>query len=230
MDFIINRNLIIEKKYIAFDFFDTLVYREVSPRYVKKLWAKEVIHTLSISLTMQELYNQRLKIEAQLKLDTQQKNGNRDFCIFYLYSHLYDYINEIKSKITRANFIQQLLKIELSTELRLQKPICEMAELLYDMHKYDKKLILVSDYYLPSQYVKKMLIYHELDYFNHLFISCDTLQTKETGDLYKKVLKDLSISPNEMIMIGDNYVSDYKVPKNLNLNSIWVNGLAQYKK
>ena len=60
-----------------------------------------------------------------------------------------------------------------------------------------------------------------MDYFSSIYISSEKACRKSTGNLYKLILKELGLKPIEITMIGDNYKSDYEVPRSLGLNAIY---------
>lgn len=58
----------------CFDYYDTIVRRNVEPEYVKKIWCKELKDFLPIPLGVEELYLTRNKLEAALCAEN-EKNG-----------------------------------------------------------------------------------------------------------------------------------------------------------
>ena len=67
----------------------------------------------------------------------------------------------------------------------------------------------ISDMYFGSEIIEDILkrlgILH---YFDHVYVSAEVNLTKQTGDLFRRVLKDLDISPHQMRHVGDNHHSD----------------------
>ena len=51
-------------------------------------------------------------------------------------------------------------------------------------------------------------------------MSCEYKLNKGSGRLFGKILEIEGISPDEIIHIGDNTISDYFIPKGLGINSI----------
>ena len=49
--------------------------------------------------------------------------------------------------------------------------------------------------------------------FDDIFVSCDFNAKKADGSLYRKVIEKIGIQPKDVMMIGDNPVSDYKMAK-----------------
>lgn len=46
------------------------------------------------------------------------------------------------------------------------------------------------------------------NYFNHIYLSCDVGLIKTNLEFFKNILKDLSLDPKEVLMIGDSIASD----------------------
>ena len=87
---------------------------------------------------------------------------------------------------------------------------------------YNKQIVLVSDFYTDKELIETVLKKFEiLDYFSSIYISSEKACRKSTGNLYKLILKELGLKPIEITMIGDNYKSDYEVPRSLGLNAIY---------
>lgn len=60
-------------------------------------------------------------------------------------------------------------------------------------------------------------------YFIRIFSSIsDYYILKKNSNFYLNILNELNISANEMVHIGDNYESDYLVPKNLGINAFYL--------
>ena len=79
---------------------------------------------------------------------------------------------------------------------------------IYELARYLKKrVIFVSDIYLPNDVIRKILAKcgYEPD---ELYLSSDYLVTKHTGNLYNIVLKNEALDPQKILHIGDNWDSD----------------------
>jgi FMN phosphatase YigB (HAD superfamily) len=89
----------------------------------------------------------------------------------------------------------------------------------------DRQLLLVSD---TSSLGKRMFYDLEIShFFRKLYFSCDKGMTKE-GGLYSRVLEDLEIQPQEILVVGDSINADYNVPLNLGSRAILIDRNNQY--
>ena len=67
--------------------------------------------------------------------------------------------------------------------------------------------------YLPTEVIKQILDKNGFKHIDKIYLSCEVMKTKATGNLYEYVLKEENVEPQNMIHIGDNYKSDYEIPK-----------------
>lgn len=75
--------------------------------------------------------------------------------------------------------------------------------------KNNKKIIIISDMYLSLHTIKAILNNCGYKGYSKLYVSSEIGFQKATGNLYKYVLNDLSISPRSLIHIGDSLKGDY---------------------
>jgi hypothetical protein len=85
-----------------------------------------------------------------------------------------------------------------------------------------KKIIIVSDTELPKRTVNRILGYCGFSGWTKLFISSHSNRTKEYGSLYRKVMKEYNLSPDEILNIGSNVTGDYIVPLQIGMNAVWI--------
>lgn len=213
---------------VAFDIFDTLLSRKVDPEYVKKIWAKKLCCKLDLKYTGKELYSYRSVIESELC----KKNSKKEFDLEFRYM---DLISELFQKIHPSIDFDEFSKIcentEIETEFQVQDVIPESKELLIELQKREIPCICISDFYLPSDTIKKILHHHELDsYFKDIFISCDFLYSKRSGRLYDYVLKSMNIPASKVLMIGDNKSSDADLPEKKGMQTFWFDQTEIHKK
>lgn len=96
----------------------------------------------------------------------------------------------------------------------------EMKAVYDEAIKQNKKIIIVSDMYLPADFIKKVLHKNKITKYHKLYVSNEVQHRKDRGDMYKYVIDDLSVAPNKILHIGDNKHSDYK--KALEYNIIYI--------
>lgn len=88
-----------------------------------------------------------------------------------------------------------------------------------------KKVILVSDMYLPKQVILEILDKNGYIGFQELFLSSEYGKMKSSGHLYDIVLESLEkdgIKPNEILHMGDNERSDVLIPESKNIKAVFI--------
>ena len=206
----------IKTKIVAFDFFDTVVHRNCHPEQTLYQWAKEMALELNFDVSPAILYKVRKSVENDKEL------GTEEMCYLDLLSGIYDKIKDKIKIISKEEFIHRAKILELKIELQHIYLDSEIKEVLQKLKSDSKQIILVSDFYTDRELIETILKKFEIfDYFSSIYISSEKACRKSTGNLYKLILKELNLNPTDITMIGDNYKSDYEVPRSLGLNAIY---------
>lgn len=113
---------------------------------------------------------------------------------------------------------QAIKTLEINTEKSVLRPRL-IIKSLYSLAKdLGKRTIAVSDMYLTSEILKDILAKNGYC-LDNIYVSCEIGTTKHSGLLYKKLIENKSIVPDETIFIGDNVVSDFQNPAKFNIKS-----------
>lgn len=203
-------NLINKYKYISFDIFDTLITRNLNkPTELFDLVQEEINRE---NIDINDFKNKRIEAEKMVS----ENINEREYTINDIYDEFYKIVN-VESNVKKET-IAKIKEIEIKIEISM----CEVNYSFYNVYdcckKNNKKIIITSDMYLTKDIIEKILEKNNLEYYK-LYLSSDIGKRKSTGELYKYILNDLKIKPNEMIHFGDNYKSDYLRPKMLGINS-----------
>lgn len=177
---------------LSYDIFDTLICRKI-------------YNPDDIFYKLEELTNVKdyKKYRKQAELNARNVY-NCDVNIYQIYDEL--------QKLLKLSSKQKMkyLKYEIDLELSLCYPREKMLSSIKKLKKY-KKIILVSDMYLPRTVIEKILIkcgYKNL--YDKLYVSNEYNARKDDGKLFDIVLNDYDYKT--MIHIGDNRHSDGKMP------------------
>lgn len=187
------KKLIDKSDVISFDIFDTLIKRNcLKPTDVFKFVEIKYNNLNKNKISNFAFY----RIEAEKKSREKVKNSETTLNDIYNCIDIFD--NKTK---------EELKKIETETEYNF----CQKNYKMFEVYKYclekNKKIICVSDMYLPREVIEKIL--KENDYnVNKIYISCEHQTSKFHGGLYKVVLSDLNILPNKILHIGDSKRAD----------------------
>lgn len=93
---------------------------------------------------------------------------------------------------------------------------------MYDcLKKQGKKMYAISDMYIDSNAIKKLLL--EAGYDIPVIVSCEENCDKTTGKLFELFLNRYSYKPSQIMHIGDNKVADYEGANKVGIKSILIN-------
>lgn len=113
-----------------------------------------------------------------------------------------------------GEMIADLARFEIEEEIRSAVPVASVISLLEKLRQAGKKIVFLSDMYLPAEVVEKMLgQVGALSPQDKVYVSGSVGRKKSTGSLFQYVLEDLQIKPDQMIHLGDYLLSDFLVPR-----------------
>lgn len=193
----IDSNRIIENiaKYdiVSFDIFDTLLKRNVNrPADVFKYVEKK--HE------KKGFFEARIAAEKRARY--KKKNG--EVTLEEIYNEMpYDFSRE---------------ELEAEEELLI---VNDRMLPVYKAALESKRVIIVSDMYLPEHFVCRILEREGFEGYEKLYLSSSVGKTKRSGDLFKFILDELG-RENRVLHIGDSYTSDYEIPNRLGIEAICI--------
>lgn len=190
---------------VSFDIFDTLLLRP----YVKPT---------DLFLHLEKLENAdgfaKARIEAQNRAYNSMQSNKEDITIDEIYDEIAGEYKNLKLK-------------EMDLEYEVLRVNPEMKEVYDYALKQGKRIIIVSDMYLPEKFLSKVLKKNGYKGFEKIYVSGDRKKRKGTGELYKFVTKELLGEENNILHIGDNKNSDYNVAQREGIDSFWYEQVIQ---
>lgn len=213
---------------VFFDIFDTIVSRKIQPEYTKKVWANHLVKRLDLPQNILDVYNKRNKLETALG----EKNANNGYDWEFTYDSLLEALyTELNIKIAKEEFKKIATEIEVEIESSVQVADVKMLNEIKRLRKEHKKIYCISDMYLSKQMLTQIFTnLGIIDLFDDIYVSCEYLKSKRSGNLYKLVLKELKLKAKECIMVGDNKLSDYDNAKSNGIKAIHLDRQENYKK
>lgn len=171
---------------VSFDVFDTLIKRDVDrPRDVFLLIQKKY--------NVPNFYDKRIEAENDARSTLKWK---REVTLDEIYEFYPSKDREYLKKI----------------EIKVEKAICTANVEIIDFYnfckKIGKKIIIISDMYLPQDVIKSILIDNGFNGFEGLFVSSELNKTKTDSSLFKWVLNEMN--GKKILHIGDSFKSDFK--------------------
>lgn len=218
-------------EYVFFDFFDTLVHRNLKKEQINYYTAQAVCREFGISEQhVPDVYRMRTEAERF----AEQVHGAA-YTFEQVSDELYRrmcYTSMIRDTIPKS-FCTSLIEIERNTEQQFLYADADMTAVLEYLCAQGIKIAIVSDYALDKQAIEAYLAHLGITYpFVEIFVSCDCHATKQAGDLYDVVLHRLHTTGRNCLMIGDNLESDVKRAQDKGLHALhapWRDTCKQFK-
>lgn len=195
-------NLIQKHNIISFDIFDTLLIRPYINPY-------HLLNHIENYTNCKEFAKNRFEAECTAR----QKSEKEDITLDEIYENL-----DIKYK--------HLKETELNFEYNLSKQNSHIFDIYNYAKSLGKKIVFISDMYLPKNFLVKVLAKNGYDYFDDFYLSGETGLAKYSGNLYKKFIQDYKINPSCVLHIGDSLVSDVQKPKTEGIHTYQVHKIS----
>ena len=208
-----------EIQYVAFDVFDTILYRTISPMETHRLWANIIKQKYNLSEDCETILKLKFSCARKLKLKSIFHGFDKEYHYSELITLLY---KKLHINASLDDFLDNCVACEYEIESKSTYIPKHIYEWVNELRNAGKKVICISDYYQPGSFLMRLLKEKGL-LIDKIFSSTDYLLQKRSGRLYKKVIEEMAVSPNNILMIGDTYISDYINARKYRINSILVN-------
>ena len=189
---------------ISFDVFDTLVLRKLAlPEDVFYITQRHLLYPDYKNLRKQEEWKSREK----------RFESTGDYEVSF---------EEIWESLAQSTGIdaQVGMETEWSDELSVCYANPYFLEVVSLLKQQGKRIVICSDMYLGKKRIRQLLLNCGYPEFDAYYISCDYRKSKNKGDLYELIRKDLG-SELSYIQIGDNEFSDVCQAKKHGYNTFY---------
>lgn len=189
---------------VAFDVFDTLLCRPLlDPEMIKDL----VAHAVNPGLGRKFLEN-RVHSENEAR-----KLAGRDVGLFEVY--------ETFKRVSGCSETecQQLRALEEQFEVDSLYPRPDGVALLQAALRAGKSVVLISDMFLSKKIITSALQRYGILGWGELYVSSEVGVRKDSGALYRHVMAERGVSPDQMLMVGDSERSDWQIPTDMGMNT-----------
>jgi predicted HAD superfamily hydrolase len=196
---------------VSLDMFDTMVTRrltspadvfaEVEKRLVSQYGAKNKGFAKERETVELALYSERGDI------------GREDVSHAMIYDKLKKYPEE-------ARFIERDVELDVLVASK------DMLRFARQLNQLNKPWIVVSDMYLPKEFLETALAKCGFAGWRDVYVSCEFNATKHSGSIWKHVAQKYNIK--KMLHVGDNAHSDMSVPSGLGITTLPYPRLATY--
>lgn len=193
-----------EASIVSFDIFDTLLFRPS-------------INPTDIFFLLQERVKSKYDLDfVEIRGKAEQELGEENATIEEIWSFI------AKKYGLKTNVAFNLMQEEIDLELSMLIARKDVKEIYDAAVSQGKRIIAVSDMYLPSNILKEALEKNGYKNIDHIYVSCENNCRKDSGKLYDVVLeKEKCNNPADILHIGDNFTSDYNVPLKKGITAIY---------
>lgn len=175
---------------VCFDFFDTLFRRPLIKPTDLFLYMQE-------TRQLNDFHFRRIQAE---KIARRKHNNKVDIDIY----EIYEYLAEAPD-------------LEMALEEQILYPRGDIYDIFSEIQSRGLKTAVLSDVYLPKEFISKILEKHKL-IPDFLYVSATDNVAKYDGSMFKAILKDSNFAPRSIIHVGDNLHSDYKIPRKFGIS------------
>lgn len=175
---------------ISFDVFDTLLFRPFSS-------PEDLFYIVGQKLGYLDFRRIRMEAERRAREICRRRKGHPEITL----SDIYDWL-EREAGIPR----EEGMRAERETEEALCFANPYMLEVFRLLRQKGKRIIVLSDMYLPAETIGRMLEKCGFEGMEGCFVSCEYGCSKSGGSLYGKIGRILG--PGRFVHVGDNPVSD----------------------
>jgi len=198
-------------KIVSFDIFDTLITRPVEIP-VALFYMVQTAAERDLGIQLADFPRIRSWAEKRAR----EESAEEEIRIENIYQHIIEYY------LLSAEDAAKLISCEIEIEIQASLPR-SMGKRLWSLAMASgKRIILISDMYLPKTAIEKMLCKCGYSGYKEIFVSSDFASTKRTGKLYDHVLTKLGIGGHSIFHIGDNKNADCTNAEARNFRTMYI--------
>lgn len=199
-----------KKEVISFDLFDTLLIRRIHDPDLVKLPVARYISNLAkqhgIHKGWQNIQMLRDTIEQKHRSETAKNFVDHEACYPYFMQEL---LENLFGSSFDESLLQKVTDYELTMESTMLVPRQALVDWMKELSLAGKRIFVISDIYLPSSHLQKLLQHAGLtQYIEQVISSADTFLAKASGKVYPLLAEKFSIPYESWLHIGDNPVAD----------------------
>ena len=217
---------------VSFDVFDTLFVRRVhDPDLVKQPVAR-YINALAKKAGAWSSYDIVEKTRDSIENAHRQANGqeNPDFEANYT-QFMPEVLQSIFGEHYSAEVLEKVTDYEVAMENAMLVAREQIIVLLEFLKQQDKKILLISDMYLPSGIIRRLVADKGLEhYFDDIVSSADTFRAKASGTAYPLVKEKHELDDKRWLHIGDNAFSDGLRADEFGIDAFVIDDLGEKKR
>lgn len=187
---------------ISFDIFDTLIFRPFSE-------PTDLFYFVGEKLEVMNFKELRGQMEQKAREKKYQIVGHYEVT-------LEDIWNQLECEVGICAKIGKQVEIETENKFCYANPF--MLEVYRELQKKGKRILIVSDMYLPKSVLQEILHNNGYREYEKLYVSCEYGKSKATGSLFEIVGKE---NQGRMVHVGDNTHSDVTMAKKYGIDTCY---------
>ena len=217
---------------VSFDLFDTLLIRRIhDPDLVKMPVARfiaDMAQEKGLHWSQEKVQNLRDNIENRHRQETGEKFADHEAC-YPVY--MKEMLAEIFFDDADESLFDKVADYEIAMENSMLVPRGEFIDWLSDLRQQGKKILIVSDIYLPAIYLKRFVEHAGfLDLVDDVVSSADTFLAKASGKAFPLLQKKHSLDPDRWLHVGDNPISDGLRPLEFGLRALVLHDASEKRR
>lgn len=214
---------------VSIDIFDTLLVRRVhDPDLVKPPVARFIAalaRDRGVDTSWKEVQALRDGIETTHRTRNGREHPDHE-------ANYDEFMPEMLQQVFGADYDDSLFErvadYEMEMEIALLSPRAELVSWIENLHRNGKKIVLISDIYLPAHYLKRLVAAKGLlDYVVDVVSSADTFRAKASGTGFDLVQEKHAIDKSRWLHIGDNIISDGARPRQQGIQSLVIHDVKE---
>jgi len=217
---------------VSFDLFDTLLIRRIHDPDMVKLPVARFIADMAqekgLNWTQERVQNLRDSIEKRHRRETGKKFDDHEACYP---RYMQEMLAEIFSEETGEALFHKVADYEVAMENSMLVPRGEFIDWLKELRQQGKKILIVSDIYLPAIYLKRFVEHAGfLDLVDDVISSADTFLAKASGRAFPLLKKKYNLDPDRWLHVGDNPISDGLRPLEFGLQALVLHDASEKRR
>ena len=196
---------------ISFDIFDTLILRPFSAPV-------DVFWFLNDVFPVQDLRGIRMLQEYLARLDCRKAKGHMEITLADIWQRM-EYETGIPAERGMA--------AEMNLEYRFCCANPYISQVYHRLQDEGKRIVIISDMYLPSDFLAELLRSNGFTGYEKLYVSCEYGCSKADGGLYEVVKNDFPAG-TRFLHIGDNMKSDVEAAGKAGMYTCWYPNVNRY--
>ena len=215
---------------VSFDVFDTLlIRRNHHPDDLKMATARFIARKAAaagITIRPEKVQRLRDKVEAMHRRRAARQYPDHEAAYE---AFMTDVLKVIFGAAFDALLLDDVAEYELSIEDAFLVARVPLLELARELKPLGKKLVAISDMYLPAKHIRRLLDRAGFaGLIDEVFSSADSFKAKASGAAWPLIREQLGVDPDRWLHIGDNPISDGARPADAGIRSLVLHDIREW--